>query len=46
MRRQAQQWGLATVLMGLLGSHAGAVEFPFQNPSLPLEQRVSDLVGA
>ena len=45
MRRHAQQWGLATVLLGLFGSHAGAAEFPFQNPSLPIEQRVSDLVG-
>jgi beta-glucosidase len=45
MRRHAQQWSLATVLLGLFGSHAGAAEFPFQNPSLPIEQRVSDLVG-
>src|ERR1700722_4692335 len=45
MRRHAQQWSLATVLLGVLGSHAFAAEFPFQNPSLPIEQRVSDLVG-
>jgi beta-glucosidase len=45
MRRHAQQWSLATVLLGVLGSHAGAAEVPFQNPSLPIEQRVSDLVG-
>ncbi len=45
MRKHAQQWSLATVLLGLFGSHAGAAEFPFQNPSLPIEQRVSDLVG-
>src|SRR5580700_1153765 len=45
MRRHAQQWSLATVLLGVLGSHAGAADFPFQNPSLPIEQRVADLVG-
>ncbi len=43
MRGHAQQWGLATVLLGLLGCQAGAAEFPFQDP--PIEQRVSDLVG-
>ena len=45
MRSRAQQWGLATVLLGLCGSLAHAAEFPYQNPSLPLEQRVADLVG-
>jgi len=45
MRRRTNGWGLATVLLGLFGSHAYAAEFPFQNPSLPIEQRVADLVG-
>ena len=40
-----QRLGLATVLLGLFGSLAHAAEFPFQNPSLPIEQRVADLVG-
>jgi beta-glucosidase len=45
MRRRTNGWGLATVLLGLCVSHAYAAEFPFQNPSLPIEQRVADLVG-
>jgi beta-glucosidase len=45
MRSRAQRWGLATVLSGLLGSLANAAQFPYQNPSLPIEQRVADLVG-
>src|ERR1700688_1998182 len=45
MRSRAQRWGLAAVLLGLFGSLANAAQFPYQNPSLPIEQRVSDLVG-
>ncbi len=45
MRRLAKQWAMAGVLVGLLGSHARAADFPFQNLSLPIEQRVADLVG-
>jgi len=45
MRRRTNGWGLATVLLGLCVSYAYAAEFPFQNPSLPIEQRVADLVG-
>src|SRR5271156_3592477 len=45
MRSRAQRWGLATVLLALLGSLANAAQFPYQNPSLPIEQRVADLVG-
>jgi beta-glucosidase len=45
MRNRAQPWGLATVLLGLFGTLAHAAEFPYQNPSLPIEQRVADLVG-
>jgi beta-glucosidase len=38
--------GLAGVLLGVLGNRAqGAADFPFQDPSLPIEQRVADLVG-
>ena len=36
---------MAGVLIGLLGNHGRAADFPFQNPSLPIEQRVADLVG-
>jgi len=45
MRSRAQQWGLATVLLGLFGSLAHAAQFPYENPSLPIDQRVADLVG-
>src|SRR5216683_7596864 len=45
MRSRSQQWGLATVLLGLFGSLANAAQFPYQNPSLPIDQRVADLVG-
>jgi beta-glucosidase len=45
MRSCAQRWGLATVLLGVLQVAAYAAELPFQNTSLPIEQRVDDLVG-
>ncbi len=45
MRRLAKACGLAGVLLGVLGGYARAAEFPFQDPSLPIEQRVADLVG-
>ena len=45
MRRLAKQWAMAGILVGLLGNHGRAADFPFQNPSLPIEQRVADLVG-
>ena len=45
MRRLAKQWAMAGVLVGLLGNYGRAADFPFQNPSLPIEQRVADLVG-
>src|SRR5216683_3269399 len=45
MRSRSQQWGLATVLLGLFGSLANAAQFPYQNTSLPIDQRVADLVG-
>ncbi|MGB8536408.1 MAG: glycoside hydrolase family 3 C-terminal domain-containing protein [Acidobacteriaceae bacterium] len=45
MRSRAQQWLLLTVLLGLCASLANAAQFPYQNPSLPIEQRVADLVG-
>jgi beta-glucosidase len=45
LRRLAKQWAMAGVVVGLLGNHGRAADFPFQNPSLPIEQRVADLVG-
>ena len=45
MQRCARTWGLFTLLLGLCGSLAHAAEFPYQNTSLPIEQRVADLVG-
>jgi beta-glucosidase len=45
MRRWAKVCGLAGVLLAVLSNHARAAEFPFQDPSLPIEQRVADLVG-
>ena len=45
MRRWAKVFGLAGLLLAVLGSYAHASEFPFQDPSLPIEQRVADLVG-
>jgi beta-glucosidase len=41
----AKVWGLAGVLLGVLGNQAQGADFPFQDPSLPIEQRVADLVG-
>ncbi len=45
MRRFAKQWLLATVLPGLFAAYARGADYPFQDPSLPIDQRVSDLVG-
>jgi beta-glucosidase len=45
MRRLAKECALATVFLGLFGSYAQGADYPFQNPSLPIEQRVADLVG-
>jgi len=45
LRRLAKQWAMAGVVVGLLGNHGRAADFPFQNPSLPIERRVADLVG-
>jgi beta-glucosidase len=45
MRGLAKAWGLAGLFLALCLSHAEAADFPFQNPSLPMEQRVGDLVG-
>ena len=41
MGRLAKQWAMAGVLAGLLGNHGRESGFPFQNPSLPIEQRVA-----
>jgi beta-glucosidase len=45
MRRLAKECPLATVFLGLFVSYAHGADYPFQNPSLPIEQRVADLVG-
>ena len=45
MRGVAKVWGLAGLFLALFLSRAEAADFPFQNPSLPMEQRVADLVG-
>jgi beta-glucosidase len=44
MRRLAKQWLLSTVLVGLFATHARGADYPFQDPSLPIDQRVNDLV--
>jgi beta-glucosidase len=45
VRRWAKVFGLAGVGLAMWGNHAHAAEYPFQDPSLPIEQRVADLVG-
>src|ERR1700677_2327253 len=45
VRRLAKVLGLAGMGLALWGNHAHAAEYPFQDPSLPIEQRVADLVG-
>ncbi len=45
MRRFAKKWWLACILTAVSCNHGRESEFPFQNPSLPIEQRVADLVG-
>jgi beta-glucosidase len=40
-----KSWPKILGLTALLVARAGAAQFPFQDPSLPLEQRVADLVG-
>ena len=43
-RRLGKQWLLATVLSGLFATYARGADYPFQDPSLPIDQRVNDLV--
>jgi beta-glucosidase len=45
VRRLAKVWALSGVLLGVLGNQAHGADFPFQDPSLPIAQRVADLVG-
>ena len=45
MRSWVKACGLGGVLLAVSGAYAHAAEFPFQDPSLPIEQRVADLVG-
>src|SRR5271170_384441 len=44
MRRFARGCWLAAVLVGLFATPARGADYPFQDPSLPIEQRVNDLV--
>ena len=44
MRRFAKLWWLATVLPGLFATHARGADYPFQDRSLAIDQRVNDLV--
>jgi beta-glucosidase len=45
VRKFAKRCGLCGVLLGAFAAQAWCQQFPFQNPSLPLAQRVADLVG-
>jgi len=45
MRRLAKVCVPAGMLLATLGIPAQGADFPFQNPSLSIEQRVADLVG-
>jgi len=44
MRRLAKLWLLSAMLPGLFATHARGADYPFQDPSLPIDQRVNDLV--
>ena len=43
-RKLGKQWLLATVLSGLFATYALGTDHPFQDPSLPIDHRVNDLV--
>jgi beta-glucosidase len=45
VRKLAMGQRLAAGLLGIFAIHAQAASFPFQDPSLPIAQRVDDLVG-
>ena len=45
MRKPVKFCAMASVLLLSLNHNAQAAEFPFQDPGLPLNQRVADLVG-
>ena len=45
MQNFSKVWGTAILFLGLFGSPAYGADYPFQNPALPLDQRVADLVG-
>jgi beta-glucosidase len=45
VRRLAKWCGPAAVLFGVLISCTHGAKFPFQDPGLPIEQRVADLMG-
>ena len=36
---------MTILLLGLFGSPAYGADYPFENPALPIDQRVADLVG-
>jgi beta-glucosidase len=45
MQRVVHRCGLIGLLLGIAGGPVWAANYPFQDPSLPTEQRVADLVG-
>src|ERR1700751_2087917 len=45
MQRVVHHCGLIVVLLGIAGGPGWAANLPFQDPSLPIEQRVADVVG-
>src|ERR1700728_2309182 len=45
MRRLTKLWLLSAVLPGLFATHARGADYPFQDRSLPIDQRVNDRVG-
>ena len=45
MQRIVHYFWLIVVLLGIAGGPVWAATYPFQDPSLPIEQRVADLVG-
>jgi len=46
MRSRAQQWRLATVLLGLFGSLAHAAHFPIRTPRSPSTSALPTWLGA
>ena len=45
MQNFSKVCAMAILLLGFFGSPAYGADYPFQNPALPIDQRVADLVG-